>query len=824
MATAANELSPEPSFGQMLRTLRSAAGLTQPDLAERANLSVRGISDLERGARTQPHFDTVRMLADALNLDPATREAFIRAARSPEVTVAPVAQRVPTGDLPLQLTPFVGREREISEIDRLIQDDIRLITLIGTGGVGKTRLALQLANDLRAEFTDGVAFVQLAPVADEAFVLPAVAQVLSIREDPGQPLIETLREHLRDQHLLLVLDNCEHVVMEVQPLGTMLLSSCPNIKILATSRAPLRLRSEQLFPVPSLALPDAAQLPSLEELALTEAVALFVQRARSVQPDFVLSDDNAAVVAEICRRLDGLPLAIELAAARLRLLSPSALLALLNERLRLLVGGPIDSPARHQTLEAAIAGSYDLLDPSEQALLRRLSVFAGGCPFEAAMAIAATGDEIATLNGLQGLLDHSLVVVTGGANGHRRFAMLETIREYALHRLSTDDDEHEIRTRHAAYFLDLAERGEKELTGPDQVTWMARLESEYPNLRSALSWSVDQEDAETALRLGSALWQFWAASGRLNEASGWLRRALDIDSESASDARAKALLRLGNMAVELANYGEARRWYEASLAIRRQTGNELGIASALGSLGFVAWSQGEYREARSVLENALTIWQELNDKRGIAVTLQNLGNTALAEGKFDDARELHEASLDLRNEMGDQLRVAYSRYWLGHLARIEGRTTEAKSQIDQSMVTFEEFGDLLGVAFACHELGRVAYDQGNAKSALDHYREALELRTQAGDVHGIIDCLEGTALVACSRAQEQECVSLFATAAAWRETRGVPAIPVLRNQYDHTLDIARVHLGEILFARAWDQGQHMTPGQAAEFAASLSDN
>jgi predicted ATPase/class 3 adenylate cyclase len=442
-------------------------------------------------------------------------------------------------NLPAQPTPLIGREREAAEArERLRRPEVRLLTLAGPGGTGKTRLALQVAVDVLEDFADGVFFVPLAPISDPTLVASTVAQTLGVQETGSRPLLERLKEFLQDKAVLLVLDNFEQVIAAV-PVVTALHAACPRLKSLVTSREVLRLQGEHEFPVPPLAVPDLRHLPASERLSQYAAAALFIQQASAVKPDFMVTNDNAPAVAEICVRLEGLPLAIELAAARSKLLSPQALLARLGSRLELLRGGARDLPARHQTLRGAIAWSYDLLSPDEQALFRRMAVFVGGCTLEAAEAVcrAAGPPELDVLEGMTSLVDKSLLRQEEEANREPRFQMLETIREYGLECLTTSGELESARRAHATDYLALAEEAEPELTGPQQGVWLHRLETEHDNLRAALQWSQARQDAETGLRLGGALWRFWLVRGYLREGRERLGRLLALAGGPGSRGR-----------------------------------------------------------------------------------------------------------------------------------------------------------------------------------------------------------------------------------------------------------------------------------------------
>jgi predicted ATPase/class 3 adenylate cyclase len=550
-----------------------------------------------------------------------------------------------TNNLPLQLTPFIGREGIVSEIHtKLEQHEIRLLTLTGPGGVGKTRLALRAAADLVDGYTDGVWFVALATVSAPSLVTASIAEALGVREAPGQPIEETLRTFLRPKHLLLVLDNFEHVV-EASPLVTDLLRHCQSIQVVVTSRRPLHISGEFEFPVPTLELP--LELPveetrlRLDDALASEAVRLFVDRATAVQHHFQLTEENAATVAVICRRLDGLPLAIELAASRIRLLPPRTLLARLESRLSLLTGGERDRPERQQTLRGTIAWSHDLLDPVEQVLFRRLAVFVGGWTLEAAETVVP-GDGLdpafLVLDGLEALHDTSLIrqedSSSNDATAGPRFSMLQTIHEFGTEQLAASGELAIMKEKHASLFLDLAVEAELHLTGPDAVSWLERLEADHGNLRSALEWLKNQGSDERMVQLGAALWRFWWIRGHIAEGRKQLDAALSIACSPRTLARAAALDGAGVLAESQGLYAEAEARHRESLALSQELGDSVCIARALGNLGVVAFDRGDNDLAMTFLEESLDLARNAGDTFLVATALNDLGNVATARATW----------------------------------------------------------------------------------------------------------------------------------------------------------------------------------------------
>ena len=649
----------ETGFGDLLRRYRVAAGLTQEQLAERAGVSARGISDLERGARGLPRKDTLELLLQALDLSPANRAALVAAARRRPALARGEAQGDRHADLPVPLTPLIGREAEIAAISALLaQPTLRLFTLTGPGGTGKTRLALAVAAKVASQYPDGVVFVDLSPLTDPALVLPTIAGVLGVRETGDASLRQNLGRHLGDRQLLLVLDNCELVLEAAGDIATLLAES-PHLSVLATSREPLRVRGERVVPVAPLPLPEADDLSDLVALAQVPSVALFVERAQAADSSFTLTEENASAVAAICRRLDGLPLAIELAAVRVRLLSPRALLARLVKSLPLLTGGARDAPTRQRTLRDTIAWSYDLLAPEERVLFRRLAVFAGGFTLDAAAAVAGPDTELAILEGVGALVEQSLLRPIPGLDDEPRYQMLETVREFGLERLAAAGEANEIRRRHADHFLMLDERRvHGTQLSPDlaSLTWAAL---EQDNIRLALAWFDDQDEMDELLELSSLLYGLWESQGHYREGLRWLDRALERSSHTASSARVRALVAAGMLAIAQGDYARAAIFSQEGVALARALDDPLLVGKALAVAGFLAYRRGEYRQAEDLLDEGYRILRHLGSDvpealPDMSTSLLILGHTALVQEQFERAASYHERALELAQLAGNE--------------------------------------------------------------------------------------------------------------------------------------------------------------------------
>ena len=593
-------------------------------------------------------------------------------------------------NLPQQVTSFIGREKQVEEVKARL-GKTRLLTLTGAGGSGKTRLSLQVAADLLDGEGDGVWLVEFAALSDPALVPQAVANVLGVKEAAGIPIQQTLVAALKEKRLLIVLDNCEHLVAACASLAADLLRNCPGVHLLASSREPLNVSGEQTYRVPTLTLPDPRQPQTVEALSQFEAVRLFIERAQTVQASFAVTDANAPAVAQVCWRLDGIPLAIELAAARVRSLPVEQINTRLDQRFRLLTGGARNILPRQQTLRALIDWSYDLLTEPEKTSLCRVSVFAGGWMLDAAEKVAAGEDpgsevieDFEVLDLLTSLVDKSLVVYEEREDGAARYGLLETVRQYGQERLMEGGGAEEVERRHADWALSLAEEADPQLAGPEQGAWLTRLEAEHDNLRTSLSWyessSMQEQRVQEELRLAGALGLFWQIRGHLSEGRQWLGRALtrgETLGREASAARAKALRRAGILASAQGDYGAARALYEESLTIYRQIGVQQGIAGTLGGLGIVASAQGDYGAARALHEESLTILRQIGDRRGIANTLGNLGNVAYAQGAYGAARALYEESLTIRRLLGDRGGIAECLDGIARVAQGQGQPSRA---------------------------------------------------------------------------------------------------------------------------------------------------
>jgi len=720
-------------------------------------------------------------------------------------------------NLPIQLTSFIGREKEITEIKQSLGEH-RLVTFTGPGGSGKTRLSLQVATEMLEQFQDGVFFVALAPITDPGLVPSTITQSLGIPEVAGKSIIDSLKDFLQSKSLLLVLDNFEQVI-SAAPLVAELLTACSQLKVLVTSREGLRVRGEHEYFVPPLELPDLSQLPSLESLTQYTAVQLFVQRAQAVKQDFRLTNETAQTVAEICYRLDGLPLAIELAAARIKLLPPKAMLARLERRLEFLTSSARDLPARQQTLRNAIAWSYDLLNEEEQNLFRRVSVFVGGCTFDSIEAVAEDHSTI-LLDLLGSLLDKSLLREVEDRIGEPRFVMLELLREFGLEQLATSGEQETIHLRHANFYLTLAEQAEAKLESAEQVEWINRMEEEHDNLRAALEWSRTAEDAgEICLRLAGTLGLFWETRGYFSEGRERLSAILSTSiSQGRTAERAKLLARAAELAYRQSDYSATVEYAEESLAIGREVGDKPGIASVLIKLANAATEAGDYVTASGYLEEALRIWQELDDKHGIARALISLGWAALRPGDYPLANARLEQALAISRELEDTRSIAFELSGLGEVALRQGDYTRATQLLEESLELRRQLGNKWGMGVSLGTLGWVAINERDWNRAIARLGESLEVRQEIGDKGGSAWCLERLAEVALARGESEKAVRLLSAASALRISIGSVIDPVDQPEYKNRRSALRAELGEERFTVVWEEGRAMSLEQAIAYA------
>jgi predicted ATPase/DNA-binding NarL/FixJ family response regulator len=735
--------------------------------------------------------------------------------------------------LPVRLNSFVGRDHDLAEVRRLLSE-ARLVTLTGAPGVGKTRLALEIADGLLDVFSDGIWFVDLAALADPTLVPWSLAATLGVREDPGRPLYATLVDWLRARHTLLILDNCEHLLAACATLVEGLLRACPGLAVLATSREPLGIAGETAWRVTSLTLPGEDQpaapdaLPS--SLLHSEAVRLFVERALAAWPDFALTAANAAPVVRVCRRLDGIPLALELAAVRVRALTVEQIADHLDDRFRLLIGGSRVALPRQQTLRAAVDWSYELLPVPERVLLRRLTVFAGGWQLEAAEAVCS-GQEIDAsdvLDLLQHLVDKSLVVADARPDGTLRYRMLETLHQYALERLLESGEEDEAHRRHAVHALALAEQADPELRGPHEREWSERLEDDIENLRAALRWTIERAEAELTLRLGSALWLFWSVRGHLIEGLHWLEQALPLGGDAGDGtpellrARAGALNGAGNLAMARGEPARSATFHEESLVLRRRLGDTTGEAVSLNNLGIAARGLGNRALARDCFEQSLSRFRSLGDIFNAALSLLNLSRISHDEGDQELATTLVTESLALFREAGNAQGVGTSLNKLGELARDRGELSAATRFHDEALSVHRRRSDPWGIGISLTHLARVAAARPDPVATMALAAQALQALHEAGAGRDAVAALVLMAGVLCARGDAALGGRLLGAV-----TRAHPeglSIPVERASFEQTVAAARAALSAEAFAAAWESGQQLTLDEAINLALATIES
>ncbi len=854
-------------FGDMLRRLRIEAGLTQESLAERSGLSVRGISDLERGVNRSPRRDSLTLLAEALHLNGAAREAFI-VAGMPRPRPAPLSDELlPPSNLPNPLTRLIGRSADIADVTALLRrPGVRFVTLTGTGGVGKTRLAIQAASDLRPHFPDGLWFVGLAELSRPDQVLPEIAQSFQLAQAGERAIGEQLSDYLKTKRLLLVLDNFEHV-REAAPLVGDLLRRCANLSVLVTSRAPLNVSGEHERLVSPLAVPDSRYLPGEGDLSRYPAVDLFLERVQAVRSDFRLSPENAPPIARICAQLDGLPLAIELAAARVKVLPPEAMAERLQQRLEFLSEGTRDSPLRQRTLRNTLAWSYDLLNPAEQQLFRCLGVFTGGWTLEAAESIctsplAGQGDQpVSSVLARMGELVNSNLVWADANQGLSRFGMLETTREYAVELLAASGDGPDYRERHAQAFLAFAERLDLGLRSRDRLVWNDRLLADLDNLRAAFRFAIERADAEMAMKLAVLTYWPWMQLGLFREGRAMCEAALTLPgAESDELAQAKTSIMAGAFAWHLGDTGSALHRLQNGRSRCAALGDRPGVGLATQFLGLVALSRGERTVAQTHLQESIAHFQavgddwndanarfilgdtlaverpeeaemhysaslsrfrQLGDPWGIAWPLTGLGGIALRQGDTAMARAYFLEALELRRLMRDRWGVAISLTCLGEVARLDGKLGEAETLLREGLQGFRELGDLERSAWALHLLGREAETRHDYLTAGVFFAESLDVRRAEGNQTGMTDSLAGLARVAAATGSFELAAQLFSASDQLRglETAAESSDERMENErYLHTVVAA---LDPAAFEAAWETGRLTEVGLITERAINF---
>ena len=744
--------------------------------------------------------------------------------------VVPARAKAPAAsNLPVPRAPLIGRDTDVVKARQIVlRDSARLVTFTGPGGIGKTRLAVQVANELRSHFEGGVYFAALSTITDPVLVPQAVAQALGVSTSSQSSPIDGLKEHLgadlQAAPMLLLLDSFEHLLGAVSFVADLLAIEAP-LKILVTSREPLHLYGEHEVPVLPLPRPDPLRTTSLDTLARNPAVMLFVERATASKPDFTLTSENARAIAEICNRLDGLPLAIELAAARVKTLPPSAMLGRLESRLQILTGGARDLPARQQTLRAAIAWSHDLLGEAEQRLFRRLSVFIGGCTFEAAEAVADTKQDLGVdvIDGIESLVNKSLLQLSEHPDGETRLTMMETVREYALERLVASGEDGAVRKSHAAYFLVLAEEAANELEGVDQAMWIDRLDRDRDNARAALDWLIRSANAAWGLRLATAMLRYWELRELFTEGRQRLSAVLALPAAAErSAARAKAVFAAAVLASGQRDYGHRARYLKEATEIYRELDDRQGTAVVLNAFGLFHLEQGNFAEGRTLLEECCELWRDLGDDLMRARTVSNLANLVKQQGEVALAIERYEESLALFRQLGDRAGVAWSLRHQGDIARERHDFVLAESLYLQSLESFQGLGDSWSAGTLLNDLGNLALSGGETGKGVEHFRQAADAFQQlGGHRRGVARVLDGLARAASLNGDARRAVRLAGAAASLRNVIGTPLTPSEQRQAAADLETASARLSPAERSEAWVEGWAMTAEQALEHGTSV---
>jgi non-specific serine/threonine protein kinase len=783
------------SFGYWLRLNRKALDLTREALADRVGCSVSTIRKLEKEER-RPSAQIAELLAEIFKIPATERTAFLRFARgdwksapslgneeAPWRISTPVLSQQPRSNLPATFTSLIGRDTDISAVqDYLTNPDIRLVTLIGAPGIGKTRLSIASASKSLADFPDGIFFVALAPLDQPSLIPSAIAQALGYIEKNNLSPEERLIEGIGNKRMLLVLDNCEHLLDDVAPLASFLLSACSRLKILTTSREALQFMGEWLYSVPALDIPKEKPVIDVETVSEFPALVLFAERARAARSDFELNAENIRVVASICSQLDGLPLAIELIATRVRTLSIEQIASRLDDRFALLTGGNRIAPSRQQTLRATLDWSYELLTETERELFRQLSVFVGGFTLDALESVALLDSNQSIFDALSRLVDKSLLLVE--QQDQPRYRFLEPIRQYAKDKLNETGESNLIQDRHLNYYLRVAEETEPYLFGAGQQDWKNRLELDHDNLRVALAWSLESNQFEAGLKMAGALAWFWHSKGHLREGNLWLEKIL---------------------AAGIGNQGKER-------------------AKALRASSILSTGTGDYIRARAFAESSIKLYREIGDNRSAGVVLADLGASLHWDGKEEEAIESLEESLRLLRATGERWEIAYALLWLGDTWFRMGDIERAATSWEESLRLTQELGDDYLMGWSLGGLADITRLRGDFKRAAGMFKKSLSLYQSSGNKVGPPFSLEALGLVAAALGDAKRAARLWGAASAWREAINEPLPPAYQRDYAEYVTQARTQLGEEVYAAAWSEGRAMSPEQAIEFASRENDD